>query len=107
MVNNRNLGARGSLSRGFGSGSALTREKMELRHLMAKSKTQTMENNPIAKRRMEQKIAAKAGELYRIDPKKLMHGGSQTVTSSSGFASNVNLSDNYGLRDRINAAKNK
>ena len=80
---------------------------MELRHMMAKSKTQAMENNPIAKRRMEQKIAAKAGVLYRIDPKKLMHGGSQTVTSSSGFASNVNLSDNYGLRGRINAAKNK
>jgi len=40
IVNNRHLGARGSLSGDFGSGSVTSREKMQLRHLMAKTNTE-------------------------------------------------------------------
>jgi len=97
IVNNHNLGARGDLSGGFGSASATSREKMQLRHLMAKTNSELYENNPIAQRRMQQQIASKAGELYGIDPKKLMNGGSKTV-SPSLMGSNAGASSNYGAR---------
>lgn len=97
VVNNRNLGARGDLSQGFGTNSATSREKMQLRHLMAKNNSALYENNPIAQRRMQQQIATKAGELYGIDPKKLMHGGSQTVSPSLS-GSNTGLANQHSLR---------
>ena len=125
IVNHRNLGERGGLSGEFGSGSATSREKMQLRHLMAKTNCELYENNPVAKRRVEQQIATKAGELYGIDPKKLMHAGSQTVsdgrsgafteasahygmssvdaskTASPASAWHGGWTDNYGLQDKM------
>ena len=112
VVNNRNLGRRGELSQDFGSHSVTTREKLQLRHLMAQSQSQNLDNNPIQKRRLQQKIAVKAGELYNLDPRQLMSAGSQTVDGvarhnnrQNATYGRSNAADNYGLRDKINATK--
>lgn len=104
IVNHRNLGERGSMSGDFGSGSATSREKMQLRHLMAKNNSALYENNPVVKRRMEQQIAAKAGELYGIDPKKLMHAGSQTVSEGRSGAL-TEAATHYGMGGSLDANK--
>ena len=97
IVNHRNLGAKGDLSQSFGSNSVTSREKMQLRHLMAKTSSELYENNPVAQRRVQQQITERAGELYGIDPKKLMNGGSKTVQGTYS-STNAGASSNYGVR---------
>lgn len=103
-INNRNMGERGALSGGFGSASASSREKLQLRHMMAKANNSLYTANPIEKRRLEQKIAVKTGQLYGIDPKKLMPKMTGSMQQSNGNI-RANATDNYGLREKMKAAK--
>ena len=105
IVNNRYLGEKGSLSQGFGTNSNLgsRRDKMQLKNLINQAKTADYQNNPIAQRRMQQKIASKASAIYGVDSSKLItpiaavsrsanYGGNSTTgaTSSNQISSNAN-----------------
>ncbi|MBQ6436484.1 hypothetical protein IJJ27_02900 [bacterium] len=101
-VNNRFMGERGALSGGFGTHSTTTREKLRLRHMMAKTKSETYANNPIEQRRMQQKIAVQAGQLYGIDSQMLMARNMSRNVAGTGMMK-ANTSDNYGLREKMKA----
>ena len=75
-----------------------TKDKMQLKELMLKAKTDDYKNNPIMARRLQQQIAQKASQLYGVDSKKMMGGTLQAISAN-----------NYGggnkLNDKVNGRK--
>ncbi len=75
-----------------------TKDKMQLKELMMKAKTDDYKDNPIMARRLQQQIAQKASQLYGIDSKKMMGGTLQAISAN-----------NYGggnkLNDKVNGRK--
>ncbi len=108
MVNHRYMGQRGELSQNFGSVALTTRDKLQLRSLMIKSSVAGYENNLIAQRRMEQKIAQKVSEVYGLDPKRMMgsiHNGCRNnckpkIEISNKLNNEVN--NRSSLADKVN-----
>jgi hypothetical protein len=90
IVNSRNLGARGEMSQGFSeTATNKMHDKVKLKRLMIHAQTETYEKNPMMQRRLKQKIATKAGELYGIDCKKIM-GHEYRAKPSSNYGGSKN-----------------
>ncbi len=75
-------------------GITKTKDKMELKELMIKAKSDDYKNNPIMARRLQQQIAQKASTLYGISAKKMM-GGSLQAASANNFGG-------HSLNDKVN-----
>lgn len=89
VVGGANVTARAQSSR------QITADKMKLKDLMMQAQSDNLKNNPIASRRLQQKIAQKAERLYGVDRKKMM--GSLHAISA----------ENYGMKlsDKVNGRK--
>ncbi len=94
-VNNRQLV--GGVGANFGQNRQTNREKLQLRHLMTKTKSEDYSNNPIAQRRLNQQIAGKIEHSYGISAKKMM-GAACTLRAVNSTMTQSNLS----LRDKVN-----
>ncbi|MDO5561451.1 MAG: hypothetical protein Q4G02_01620, partial [bacterium] len=72
-----------------------TADKMKLKDLMMQAQNDDLKSNPIAARRLQQRIAQKAECLYGVDRKKMM--GSVHAVSA----------ENYGMKlsDKVNGRK--
>jgi hypothetical protein len=105
MVNNRSISAS---TGGFKQSEGVS-QRIEMRRMQGKLNTQAYEGNEMAKRRLQQKVATKASEVYGMDRSKLTK--SWQGTGVSGLSSTVRTIDTgqraQTLADKVNYNPNK
>lgn len=93
VVNNRNLGAAGSMSQGFCTTNTINiRDKVQLKNMIVKANQAGYCTNPLEQRRLQQQINKKAQHVYGAGSRET------TIINQSVRQSMVSATTNPGVR---------